>query len=99
MGGNQGHEWNFVKELIHYKHTLHVRCKSCGHEFHGSATQIKEHLFKVNVVGCANPPPNLSTKFYKYSSKLKANPLLKNPQPNAMIQYLKSKGQNPQIFL
>ena len=57
MGGNRGTKWDFVEELTRGKHTSHVRCKLCSHEFHGSATCIKEHLFKVgvNVVGCANP--------------------------------------------
>ena len=74
MGGARGPEWDFVEELVRGRHTSHVRCKSCGHEFHGSATRIKEHLFGNggNVMGCATPPPNLSTKLYKYASKLKA---------------------------
>ena len=44
MGGMRGPEWDFVEELVCDRHTSHVRCKSCGHEFHGSATRIKDHL-------------------------------------------------------
>ena len=40
MGGNQGPEWDFVEEVTRSRHTSHVRCKMCGHEFHGSATHI-----------------------------------------------------------
>ena len=73
MGAPRGPEWDFVEELKRGRNTSHVKCKSCGHEFHGSATKIKEHLFKVgiNVVACSNPPPNLSAKLYKFASKLK----------------------------
>ena len=74
MGGARGLEWDFVEELVCGKHTSHIRCKYCGHKFHGSATSIKEHLFGKggNVMACTTPPPNLSTKLYKYASKLKA---------------------------
>ena len=73
MGASRGPEWDFVEELKRGRNTSHVRCKSCGHEFHGSATRIKEHLFKigVNVAACTDPPPNVSVKLYKFASKLK----------------------------
>lgn len=67
------HEWDFVEDLKQGRNTSHVKCKSCSHEFYGSATRIKEHLFKVgvNVAACSNPPPNLGAKLYRFASKLK----------------------------
>ena len=83
MGGAQGLEWDFVEELVHGKHTSYAQCKSCGHEFHESATRIKEHLFNagINVIACIGPPSNLSTRLYKYASKLRAKVALMSTKP------------------
>ena len=71
----RGQEWTYVDELILGKHTSHIRCKSCGHTFHGNATRIKEHLFNVgvNVNGCPTPPGDIHSRLHKYVAKLKAS--------------------------
>ena len=71
----RGQEWTYVEELVAGKTTSHIRCKSCGHTFHGNATRIKEHLFNVgvNVNGCISPPGDIHSRLYKYAAKLKAN--------------------------
>lgn len=68
----RGPEWSYMEELKQGKTTSHVRCKSCGHSFHGSATRIKEHLFSigVNVEGCPMPPSDIHVKLNKYITKL-----------------------------
>ena len=50
---------------------------------YGSATRIKDHLFgnAGNVMACATPPPNLSTKLYKYAAKLKAEVVASASKP------------------
>ena len=69
------------RELKCGKYTSHNKCKSCGHEFHGSATRVKELLFRVsvNVAACSNPPPNVSTNLHKYAVKLKAKAVSMQP--------------------
>ena len=88
MGGAQGPKWDFVEELVCGKHTSHVRCKSCGHEFHGSASCTKEHFFNagINIIACSSPPPNLSTRLYKYASKLKAESIATNFATKCNVQ-------------
>ena len=99
MGGNQGPEWDFVEELTRGKHTSHVRCKLCVHEFHGSTTRIKEHLFKagVNVVGCANPPPNLASKLYKWASKLKSKTIALKSGTTSNVPVFEEQRMEPSI--
>ena len=69
----RGAEWEYVEELTPGKTTSHLRCKSCGHTFHGNATRIKEHLFNngVNVIACTNPPSDIHVRLSKYSQKLR----------------------------
>ena len=97
MGENQGLEWEFVEELTRDRHTSHVRCKSCGHEFHGSATNIKEHLFKagVNVTGCTNHPPNLASRLYKYVSKLKAKTIASKSATTSNVSVFEEQRMKP----
>ena len=101
MGGNQGPEWEFVEELTRGRHTSHVRCKSCGHEFHGTAACIKEHLFKasVNGVGCANPTPNLASRLYKYASKLKSKTIASKSETTSNVPVFGSEERNLQLVL
>ena len=49
-----------------------MRCRSCGHTFHWSATIIKEHLFAVgaNVESCSSPPGDIYVRLEKYANKI-----------------------------
>ena len=68
----RGPEWSYVEELKQGKTTSYVRCRSCGHTFHGSATRIKEHLFAIgaNVESCSSPPCNIYVCLEKYANKI-----------------------------
>ena len=95
MGGARGLEWDFVEELVRGRHTSHVRCKSYGHEFHGSATHIKEHLFGNggSIMACSHShqiyQPNYINMLQNLRQKLL--PLLQNQHVKARFQYLMSK--------
>ena len=68
----RGPEWSYVEELKQGKTTSYVRCRSCGHTFHGRATRIKEHLFGVgaNVESCSSPLGNIYVCLQKYTNKI-----------------------------
>ena len=70
----RGPEWSYVEELKQGKTTSYVRCRSCGHTFHGSATRIKEHLFGVgaNVERCSSPPGDIHVRLQKYANKIRS---------------------------